>query len=100
MDLDLDGLEDSEKALAKLARNICDQLLHSGPVVDGGSHLEFHGGAEDLRENILAALRIAIAELPGGQFTAILMSKARQERRQNNQSVLTDDDLAPGFSSN
>ncbi len=100
MELDREGEDHSERALAELSTLICDLLLRDAAVVDGGSHLEIHLSRNDLQQKMVSVLGDSIADLPKDRLVALLISKVRQERRQNGQSVLTDNELPPGFSSN
>lgn len=100
MELDRDGEDPGERALAELSVLICGVLLRDAAVVDGGSHLEIHLSRGDFQQKMIWVLGESIAELPKDRLVALLISKVRQERRQNGQSVLTDNELPPGFSSN
>jgi hypothetical protein len=100
MNLSLENDDSAEKALFELARLIAARMLRGNSIIDGGTHLEFHGSAEDFRERIYAALGESIADMPRDRLFGILIGKARAERRLTGEAVLIDDELPPGFASN
>lgn len=92
--------DEGDYALAELVRLISGHLLADGSIANHGTHLVFHGGSEDFREAVLAAVTETIGETPRDKLLAIVMGKVRQDLRQQGQKVLPDDELPPGFSSN
>src|SRR5687767_1227600 len=100
MEMGRNGSDDQDEALDELARLICDHLLQDQSVVDSGEHLEIHLGSADFREKMSMIVAQATADMPKERLLAIVMGKARLERRLNDLPVLTDNDLPPGFSSN
>jgi hypothetical protein len=100
MEMGRNGSEDQDKALAELARLICDHLLQDSSVMDSGTRLDIHLGSADFRERMSMIVAQAIADMPKEGLLAIVMGKARLERRLSDLPVLADDDMPPGFSSN
>lgn len=100
MDLDRDGLDDTERALAELSALLCRALLRDGAAIDSGHHVEFACGTAAFRDKLRDALRTAVAEIPRDRLMAIAIARARVEQLENGGPVLPDDEPPSGFSSN
>ncbi len=100
MNVSYNSNNDCQESLADLASLVRDRLLQDRSAVNCGTHLTFYCGAEEFSEIVLAALHEAITGMPNDKLFHILISKVRQERRDNNLPVLVDDEIPPGFSAN
>ena len=94
------GEDEGNEAVAELAQRMAGHVVQDIATANRSTHLLVDAGSDDFVDVLHAALAKSIAEMPNGKLLAMVMGKVRNDRRQNNEPVLPDDELPPGFSSN